>query len=79
MVKIDISEKEIQALDKVLVKIKADIQTGYLIALFRIRLQQKLNIDLERRKKLQAEKILGVSDDKSKYDGNSVERSKRNS
>ena len=51
MVKVEISQKEIQALDIVLNKAEVPVKVGLIVGLFRTRIQQNLNKEREKQLK----------------------------
>lgn len=51
MVKVEISQKEIQALDIVLNKAEVPVKVGLIVGLFRTRIQENLNKEREKQLK----------------------------
>lgn len=66
MVLINIQPEEIKAFDTIFKNLKTDIQTGFYLGNFRVKIQQALNQQLEQEKKKKAKEILGIKDEKKK-------------
>lgn len=66
MVLVDIQPEEIKALGEALKDVKCSVQVGYILVSFRVKIQQTVSRELERQKKIQAKKILGLDKNEKK-------------
>jgi hypothetical protein len=64
MVLVEIQVEEIKAIDELLKDAKMPYQMGFILGAFRMKIQQAIDRELNKERRNQAKKILGVEDEK---------------